>query len=89
MYQTDLTETEWQYLTKVLFLEKLRGHVRVERNQNMEPGVGIIDSQSVKWGNNQSLNGVDGNKKVKGIKNGILLLTRMAFLFLIANMLFC
>ena len=124
MYLTDLTETEWQYITKVLnlqtrkrkydlreiwnaifyvvktgcqwrmlpsdfapwelvyyyyrkwsslnvfdlLLDRLRGHVRVERSQNMEPSVGIIDSQSVKWGNNQSLNGVDGNKKVKGVK---------------------
>ena len=38
----------------------------------MEPSVGIIDSQSVKWGNNQSLNGVDGNKKVKGVKRHIV-----------------
>ena len=34
----------------------------------MEPSVGTMDSQSVKWGNNASLNGVDGNKKVKDIK---------------------
>lgn len=27
-----------------------------------------MDSQSVRWGNNRSLNGIDGNKKVKGIK---------------------
>ena len=100
MYQTDLTETEWQYITKVLnlqtrkrkydlrmiwnaifylvktacrwrmlpkefpkwelvyyyyrkwasldvfdlLLDRLRGHVRVGRRQNMEPSVGIIDS---------------------------------------------
>ena len=128
MYLTDLTETEWQYITKVLnlqtrkrkydlrmiwngifylvktgcqwrmlpkefpkwesvyyyyrkwaslnvfdlLLDRLRGHVRVERSQNMEPSVGIIDNQSVKWGNNQSLNGVDGNKKVKGVKRHIV-----------------
>ena len=97
MYLTDLTETEWQYITKVLnlqtrkrkydlrmiwngifylvktgcqwrmlpkefpkwesvyyyyrkwaslnvfdlLLDRLRGHVRVERSQNMEPSVGI------------------------------------------------
>ncbi|MCD8235506.1 MAG: hypothetical protein LUD00_02390 [Prevotellaceae bacterium] len=46
-----------------LLLEKLRGHVRLKRGQNMEPSVGIMDSQSVKWGNNASLNGVDGNNK--------------------------
>lgn len=51
-----------------LLLEKLRGHVRVKRGQSMEPSVGTMDSQSVKWGNNASLNGVDGNKKVKDIK---------------------
>ncbi|WP_301221051.1 transposase [Bacteroides caecimuris] len=49
-----------------LLLEKLRGQVRVKRGQRVEPSVGIMDSQSVKWGNNASLNGVDGNKKVKG-----------------------
>ena len=128
MYQTDLTETEWKYVTKVLnlqerkrkydlrmiwnaifylvktgcqwrmlpldfpkwqlvyyyyckwaslldfdlLLENLRGHVRVKRGQNMEPSVGIMDSQSVKWGNNAFLNGVDGNKKVKGIKRHVI-----------------
>ena len=63
-----------------LLLEKLRGHVRVKCGQSMEPCVGIMNSQSVKWGNNASLNGVDGNKKVKGIerhvvvdKNGFLI----------------
>ena len=38
----------------------------------MEPSVGIIDSQSAKWGSNVSLNGVDGNKKVKGIKRHVI-----------------
>ena len=31
-----------------------------------------MDSQSVKWGNNRSLNGFDGNKKVKGIKRHVV-----------------
>ncbi|WNI39185.1 transposase [Chryseobacterium sp. SG20098] len=31
-----------------------------------------MDSQSVKWGNHRSLNGFDGNKKVKGIKRHIV-----------------
>ncbi|KAA6347499.1 hypothetical protein EZS27_005054 [termite gut metagenome] len=31
-----------------------------------------MDSQSVRWGNNQSLNGIDGNKKVKGIKRHVV-----------------
>ena len=55
-----------------LLLEKLRGHVRVKRSQNMESNVGIMDRQSVKWGNNVSLNGVDGNKKVKGVKRHVI-----------------
>lgn len=55
--------------------------MRVKRGQKAEAGLGILDSQSVRWGNNKSLNGYDGNKKVKGIKrhvivdkNGFLLL---------------
>ena len=55
-----------------LLLEKLRGHVRIKRGQRMEASVGIMDSQSVKWGNNATLNGVDGNKKVKGIKRHVI-----------------
>ena len=44
----------------------------MKRGQNMESSVGIMDSQSVKWGNNASLNGVDGDKKVKGIKRHVI-----------------
>lgn len=129
MYQTNMTETEWQYITKVLdlkesrkrkydlrmiwnaifylvktgcqwrmlpkdfpkwesvyyyyrkwssldvfdsLLEQLRGQIRVKQKQNREPSLGIMDSQSVKWGNNHSLNGIDGNKKVKGIKRHVV-----------------
>jgi len=45
-----------------LLLGHLRGRVRVGCNQNMEPSVGIIDSQSVKWANNRSLNGMETRK---------------------------
>ena len=55
-----------------LLLSKLREKVRLKRNQNTEPSLGIMDSQSVKWGNNRSLNGFDGNKKVKGIKRHVV-----------------
>lgn len=129
MYSTDLTETEWQYITKVLnlqenrkrkydlrciwnaifylvrtgcqwrmlptsfpkwksvyyyyrkwssleifdlLLDRLRGKVRIKCRQKENPTLGIMDSQSVKWGNNRSLNGFDGNKKVKGIKRHIV-----------------
>lgn len=64
MYQTDLMETEWQlvyyYYRKWaslsdfdLLLDKLRGHVRVKRGQNMEPSAGIMNGlwkgHSRKW----------------------------------------
>lgn len=55
-----------------LLLERLRDRVRINRNQKMEPSLGIIDRQSVKWGNNRSLNGIDGNKRVKGIKRHVI-----------------
>lgn len=55
-----------------LLLSKLRGKARLKRNQNREPSLGIMDSQSVRWGNNRSPNGFDGNKKVKGIKRHIV-----------------
>lgn len=44
----------------------------MKRGQKMEASVGIMDSQSVKWGNNAALNGIDGNKKVKGIKRHVI-----------------
>ena len=31
-----------------------------------------MNSQSVRWGDNRSLNGIDGNKKVKGIKRHVV-----------------
>ena len=40
--------------------------------QKVNPSLGIIDSQSVRWGNNRSLNGIDGNKKIKGIKRHVV-----------------
>ena len=55
-----------------LLLSKLREKVRLNRNQNSEPSLGIMDSQSVRWGNNRALNGFDGNKKVKGIKRHVV-----------------
>lgn len=128
MYPTDLTETQWQYIEKVLLpqvrkrkhdlkeiwnaifylvktgcqwrmlphdfpnwelvyyyyrkwcsleefdllLGHLRSQVRIKYNQNASPSLGILDSQSVRWGTNTALNGVDGNKKVKGIKRHVL-----------------
>ena len=55
-----------------LLLEKLRSKVRVKMGQKSEASLGIMDSQSVRWGNNRSLNSYDGNKKVKGIKRHVV-----------------
>lgn len=55
-----------------LLLSKLREKIRVKRGQKAEASLGIMDSQSVRWGNNRSLNGFDGGKKVKGIKRHIV-----------------
>lgn len=55
-----------------LLLSKLREKVRLKNKQNAEPSLAIMDSQSVKRGNNRSLKGFDGNKKIKGIKRHML-----------------
>ena len=78
MYSTDLEETQWQVIKKILNLQErkrkydLREKVRVKKGQKTEASVGIMDSQSVRWGDNRSLNGIDGNKKVKGIKRRVV-----------------
>ncbi|MEN9918537.1 MAG: hypothetical protein RL662_973 [Bacteroidota bacterium] len=41
-------------------------------DRNQKPLWEFIDSQSVKWSNNKALNGIDGNKKVKGIKRHVV-----------------
>lgn len=48
-----------------LLLSKLRKKVRLKRNQKREPSLDIMDSQGVKWGSSRSLNGFDGNKRIK------------------------
>lgn len=55
-----------------LLLEKLRSKVRIKLGQKSEASLGIMDSQSVRWGNNRALNSYDGNKKVKGIKRHVV-----------------
>lgn len=40
--------------------------------QKADASLGIMDSQSVRWGDNRSLNGIDGNKKVKGVKRHVV-----------------
>lgn len=39
--------------------------------QKADVSLGLKDSQSVRWGDNHSLNGIDGNKKVKGVKHHV------------------
>lgn len=55
-----------------MILDKLRSKTRVKLGQQGRPTLGIMDSQSVRWGNNRSLKSYDGNKKVKGIKRHIV-----------------
>ena len=40
--------------------------------QKAEARIGIMNSQSVRWGDNRSLKGMDGNKKVKGVKRHVV-----------------
>jgi putative transposase len=51
-----------------LLLSKLTKRVRINKGQNAQASIGILDGQSLRWGNNRSLNGFDENKKIKGIK---------------------
>lgn len=55
-----------------LLLNNLREKVRVQMGQKAEASLGITDSQSVRWGNNRSLSGIDGNKKIKGVKRHVV-----------------
>ncbi len=55
-----------------LLLVKLREKVRYGMGQNRQASLGIMDSQSVRWGNNRALDSYDGNKKVKGIKRHVV-----------------
>ena len=55
-----------------LLLEKLRLKVRVKLHQTSNASLGIMDSQTVRWGINKSLNSYDGNKKIKGIKRHVI-----------------
>jgi putative transposase len=64
---------KWAWLEEFdLLLSKLRESVRIKRGQDRDASVGIMDSQSVRCGNNCSLKGIDGNKKIKGIKRHVV-----------------
>ena len=49
-------------------IEKLVIKIRRKRKQSATPSVMALDAQSVKWGNRQSGNGFDANKKGKRYK---------------------
>ena len=53
-------------------LDQLRAKVRVRKGQKERATLGIMESQSVRWGNNRSFKSYDGGKKVKGIKRHIV-----------------
>lgn len=55
-----------------LILEKLRSKIRVKHGQQPRAGLGIMDSQTVRWGNNRSFKSYDGHKKVKGVKRHVV-----------------
>lgn len=55
-----------------LLLSNLLESMRFKREQRKQSSIGIMDSQSVRCGNNCALNGIDGNKKVKGIKRHVV-----------------
>jgi len=64
---------KWSFLGEFdLLLNNLREKACVSMGQKAEASLAIMDSQSVRWGNNRSLNGVDGNKRVKGIKQHVV-----------------
>lgn len=55
-----------------LLLSNLRKKVRVKMGQKVEAKLAIMDSQSVRWSNNRSLNSIDGDKKVKRGKRHVV-----------------
>ena len=69
MYCTDLEETQWQVIKKILNQQERNRKYDLreicENGTKAEASLGIMDSQSVCWDDNRSLNGIDGNKKIK------------------------
>ena len=60
-------------------MNNLREKVRVKMGQKAEARIGIMNSQSVRWGNNRSLSGIDGNKKIKGVKRHVVVLRMVSY----------
>lgn len=58
-------------------LDKLRSLVRMICGRNESPGMGIIDSRSVKTSHHaDAVRGLDGNKKIKGRKQHVVVDTQ-------------
>ena len=54
-------------------LDTLRSMVRIQSGRNESPSMGIIDSRNVKTSHHvDSVRGLDGNKKIKGRKQHII-----------------
>jgi hypothetical protein len=66
----------------------LKETVRIKKGQKEEASVGIMDSQIVRRGNNRSLNGIDGNTKIKGIKRHVVV-DKNAFLIAVMVTIAC
>lgn len=68
-YFRRICECQWfNRMLKHLLLER-RKRIKGRRRQN--PSVAVIDSQSAKSGLSRSQKGIDGNKRIKGIKRHI------------------
>lgn len=64
---------KWSFYEEFdLLLSGLRESIRLKHKQNKEASLGVLDSQSVKWGNKKAANNIDGNKKFKGIKRHVV-----------------
>lgn len=49
-------------------MSALNAHARLSKDKSAKPSIAVIDSQSIRSGLSQSVKGVDGGKKIKGIK---------------------
>lgn len=79
---------QYKILLTLYYTQIVLTKVRIKKGQKAEASVGIMDSQSVCWGDNRSLNGIDGNKKVKGIKHRVVV-DKNGFLIAVMVMIVC
>jgi len=55
-----------------ILLDRVRGKARINKEQNENPTLGVMDSQTVRSANRMALKSVDGNKKIKGRKRHVV-----------------